>query len=86
MRHGMTAKEAVLDALKRVSRNYDDDPVRLAQFDLNFYAIRKDGDYAGASLWNGRVRDGRLTPRRYTVQDGAEARHESCLYLYQRKT
>ena len=48
MRHGMTPKEACLDALKRIARNYDNDRARLEQFDINFYALRKDGLYAGA--------------------------------------
>ena len=52
MRHGMNPKEACLDALKRVVRNYDNDLKRLEKFDLNFYALRKDGEFAGASLWN----------------------------------
>ena len=52
MRHGMTPKDACLDALKRVSRNFDDDMKRLEPIDLNFYALRKDGQYAGAALWN----------------------------------
>jgi N4-(beta-N-acetylglucosaminyl)-L-asparaginase len=86
MRHGMSAKEAVLDVLKRVARNYQNDIAKLSQFDLNFYALRKDGDYAGASLWNGTVRNGRLTLRRFTVDDGAKCRHEPCVYLFERKS
>ena len=58
MRHGMSPKEAALDALKRVARNFDNDEKRLQAVDLNFYALRKDGEYAGASLW-GPSRDGR---------------------------
>ncbi len=85
MRHGMSAKEAVLDALKRVSRNFNDDHSRLAQFDLNFYALRKDGDYAGASLWSGRPRQGRVTRSQFAVNDGAESRLEPCVYLYERR-
>jgi N4-(beta-N-acetylglucosaminyl)-L-asparaginase len=56
MRHGMPPKEACLDALKRIARNYDNDEKRLAQFDINFYALRKDGAYAGATLWKGKRR------------------------------
>ena len=54
MRHGMSPKDAALDALKRVARNFDNDRKRLEAIDLNFYALRKDGEYAGASLWNRR--------------------------------
>ena len=42
MRHGMAPKEAILDALKRVSRNFNDDKKRLDAVDLNFYALSKD--------------------------------------------
>ena len=86
MRHGMSAKEAVLDVLKRVARNFNNDSEKLSRFDLNFYALRKDGDYAGGSLWNGTVRNGRLSPRRFTVDDGTRARHEQCVYLFERKS
>src|ERR1035441_7595193 len=51
MRHGMSPKDAILDALKRVSRNFDHDLERLAPIDINFYALHKSGEYAGGSLW-----------------------------------
>jgi N4-(beta-N-acetylglucosaminyl)-L-asparaginase len=86
MRHGMSARAAVVDVLKRVARNYENRQDRLSQFDLNFYALRKDGDYAGGSLWNGTIRNGRLSPRRFTVDDGTTARHEHCVYLFERKS
>jgi hypothetical protein len=70
MRHGMAPKEACLDALKRVARNFNNDLGKLSQFDLNFYALRKDGEYAGASLWSERARNGRQVPSRYAVNDG----------------
>ena len=85
MRHGMPPKEAVLDCLKRVARNYDNDLERLARFDLNFYALRKDGDFAGGSLWNGRIRDGKLVPRQFCCNDGTGSRLINCVYLYERR-
>ena len=63
MRHGMSPKEAALDALKRVARNFDNDEKRLAAIDLQFYALRKDGEYCGASLWDKR----RLSARRGAI-------------------
>ena len=85
MRHGMTPKEACQDVLKRISRNFKDDKTRLAQFDINFYALRKDGMYAGASLWNGRPgRNGQRRDPSFAVNDGGESRHEPCVYLYER--
>lgn len=85
MRHGMSAKEACLDALKRVARNFNNDRTKLAQFDLNFYALRKDGDYAGGALWSGRIRQGKLIPSRFAVNDGGVSRLENSVYLLERK-
>jgi N4-(beta-N-acetylglucosaminyl)-L-asparaginase len=86
MRHGMTAKEACLDALRRVVRNFENDRDRVAKFDLNFYALRKDGDYAGASLWNATRYRGAFVSRKFSVNDGAGGRLEECVYLFERKT
>jgi N4-(beta-N-acetylglucosaminyl)-L-asparaginase len=85
MRHGMSPKDACLDVLKRVARNFSNDRSRLERFDLNFYALRKDGAYAGASLWNGTIRNGKLTPRQFAVNDGGAGRLEYCAYLLERK-
>ncbi len=85
MRHGMSPKEAILDALKRVARNYDNDQKRLNQFDINFYALRKDGVYAGGSLWNGRHRPTGFTLSKFAVNDDTgNGRLEECVFLYER--
>ncbi len=84
MRHGMTAREACLDALRRVARNFDNDQGRLAQFDLSFYALRKDGDYAGASLWSAIAQRGSLARRKFAVNDGSGGRLEESAYLFER--
>ncbi|SPF52098.1 Glycosylasparaginase. Threonine peptidase. MEROPS family T02 [Candidatus Sulfopaludibacter sp. SbA4] len=82
MRLGMSPKEAALDALKRVARNFDNDEKRLQAVDLNFYALRKDGEYAGASLWG--TRNGRGP--QFAVSTGdRESHHENCVYLFERK-
>ncbi len=75
MRHGMTPKEACLDALKRVARNFNNDRARLLQFDLSFYALRKDGEYAGTSLWN---------RAKFAVNDGGQSRLEPTAPLMER--
>jgi N4-(beta-N-acetylglucosaminyl)-L-asparaginase len=85
MRHGMTAREACLDALKRVARNFNGDRARLEQFDLNFYALRKDGDHAGGSLWSAVKQRGVWVSRKYAVNDGGAGRLEDCAYLFERK-
>ena len=84
MRHGMTPKEACLEALKRVSRNFDDDKSRLAEIELHFYALRKDGAYCGASLWKDREEGNRRVASQFAVNDGAASRLEPCIYLYER--
>lgn len=72
MRHGMSPTDAGLDALKRIARNFDNDRERLRKFDIKFYVLRKDGAYAGVSLWKGR----------FCVNDGgAQSRLEDCASL-----
>ena len=44
-------------------------------FDLNYYAVAKDGRYAGASLYEG---------RKFAVADARGARLEDCAFLYRR--
>jgi len=83
MRHGMSPKDAILDALKRVARNYDNDEARLVKFDIDFYALRKDGEYAAGTMFNRRKPDG-SPARRFAVNDGGESRLESFVSLYQR--
>jgi N4-(beta-N-acetylglucosaminyl)-L-asparaginase len=76
MRHGMTPQEAALDALKRVARNFDNDEKRLAAIDIQFYVLRKDGGYCGASLWS---------KAQLAVCTEGPARHENSVYLLERK-
>ena len=53
MRHGMSPQEAGMDALKRIVRNYNGDMNKLRFMDMTYYVLRKDGAYAGVSLWEG---------------------------------
>jgi N4-(beta-N-acetylglucosaminyl)-L-asparaginase len=86
MRHGMDPKDACLEVLKRIARNYNNDPAKLAKFDINFYALRKDGVHAGASLWSGRVQRGYMAAFEYSVNDGTgDSRLEKCVWLLERK-
>ncbi len=85
MHHGMSPKEAVLDALKRVARNFDNDEKRLAAVDLNFYALRKDGEYAGGSLWNKRSANAQRVASFAICQDGTESHLENSVYLLERR-
>ena len=53
MRRGMSPQEAGMDALKRIVRNYNNDMNKLKFMDMTYYILRKDGAYAGVSLWEG---------------------------------
>jgi N4-(beta-N-acetylglucosaminyl)-L-asparaginase len=53
MRRGMSPHEAGVDALKRIVRNYNGDMAKLRFVDMTYYILRKDGVYAGVSLWEG---------------------------------
>jgi N4-(beta-N-acetylglucosaminyl)-L-asparaginase len=67
MRHGMSPQEAGMDALKRIVRNYNNDMNRLHFMDMTYYVLRKDGAYAGVSLWDGYSP---TEPHRIAVHDG----------------
>src|SRR5580698_4868898 len=53
MRRGMSPQDAGIDALKRIVRNYNNDMTKLNFMDMIYYILRKDGAYAGVSLWEG---------------------------------
>jgi N4-(beta-N-acetylglucosaminyl)-L-asparaginase len=75
MRRGMSPKEACLAVCQRIA---DTTEPRLLKapgrpnFDLRFYALNKDGDYAGVSLWKG---------GKFAVNDGKAGRLEDCAWL-----
>jgi N4-(beta-N-acetylglucosaminyl)-L-asparaginase len=78
MRQGLAPEQAVLKTLERVvemtERRLLDDRGR-PKFDLQFYAINKEGRYGAASLYEG---------ARFAVCDERGARVEQCGYLYRR--
>ena len=67
MRHGMSPEEAGMDALKRIVRNYNNDMKRLQFVDMIYYILRKDGAWAGVSLWTGYENS---KPHQIVVHDG----------------
>jgi N4-(beta-N-acetylglucosaminyl)-L-asparaginase len=75
MRRGMSPKEACLAVMQRIA---DKTEPRLLKapgrpnFDLKFYAMNKQGDYAGTSLWKG---------GQFAIHDGKNGRLEECSYL-----
>jgi N4-(beta-N-acetylglucosaminyl)-L-asparaginase len=76
MRQGKSPKDACLEALDRVVRNYAIDKSRLKKFHLTFYALNKDGEHGSASLW-AKGLDGK--PHHYAVHDGTKAQLVPCV-------
>jgi len=80
MRRGMSPEDAGMDALKRIVRNYNNDMTKLIYVSMHFYILRKDGAYAGVSMWSGSAEH----PARFAVADGnGPARHEVAKALFQ---
>lgn len=79
MRRGMSPQEAGLDALKRIARNYDNDMSKLRLIEMTYYVLRKDGAYAGVSLWDQTTSGQR---RQFAVHDGTQ-RNENTVALLQ---
>ena len=78
MRHGMSPREAGMDALKRIARNYNHDMSKLRFVDMTYYILRKDGAYAGVSLWEG-YQPGK--PHTIAMHDGSR-RYENTVALF----
>jgi len=78
MRHGMSPHEAGMDALKRIARNYNNDMNKLRFRDMTYYILRKDGAYAGVSLWEGYSPE---HPHKIAVHDGTR-RSEEAAHLF----
>ena len=82
MRQGATPKEAGMEALRRIVRNYNNDMAKLRYLDMIYYIVRRDGAYAGVSLWSTRSTGAR---KKFVVHDGT-LRTELCDYLYEGTT
>jgi len=78
MRQGRTPQQAGMETLHRIVRNYDGDMTKIRLLDMEYYIVRKDGAYAGCSLWSTGP-TGR--PRVFAVHDGAGYRVEKCAAL-----
>jgi N4-(beta-N-acetylglucosaminyl)-L-asparaginase len=78
MRHGMPPQEAGTDALKRIVRNYNSDMNKLSFVDMTYYILRKDGAYAGVSLWEGYSPS---KPHKIAVHDGTRRAEKTIAML-----
>ncbi len=79
MRAGMSPQDACLEALRRIVRYTVEPRLQDEQgrpnFNVNYYAVNKNGDYGGAAIWSG---------ARFAVCGDDEARREDSAYLFDR--
>ena len=79
MRHGMAPVEACLHALQRIVATTTEKRLRhedgRPNFDVKFYALAKDGRFAGASIWSG---------AKFAVYADGQNRLEESAFLFQR--
>jgi N4-(beta-N-acetylglucosaminyl)-L-asparaginase len=78
MRQGRSPEEAGLETLRRIVRNYNADMTKVRLLDMEYYIVRKDGAYAGVSLWSTGATG---HPRIFAVCDGKGYREEKCVAL-----
>lgn len=77
MRRGMSPTDAALETLRRVVATTEPrllNPAGRPRFQLNFYAVNKNGDFGAAALF----------PSRFAVWDGQEAAVRDSAYLFDR--
>jgi len=67
MRRGMSPKEAGLEVLQRIVRNFNHDMNRLRYIEMVYFILRRDGQYAGVSLWSNTPSG---QPLKFAVHDG----------------
>jgi N4-(beta-N-acetylglucosaminyl)-L-asparaginase len=79
MKDGMSPADAILDVLKRLCEQTKSPRLLHSpgkpNFDLNFYALRKDGAHAGGRIYRG---------GNYAVNDGTSNRLATSVYLFER--
>ncbi len=79
MRGGATPADAVKQAIERAVKFTVEKrllkPDGRPNFDLKYYALSKDGQFAGASIWSG---------ARFAVNSGGENRLDDCAFLFER--
>jgi len=79
MERGLTPTQACLEAAKRVADHTKEKRLRgpdgRPNFDIKFYALRKDGAYGAASIYPG---------AKMAVHDGTSAKSVDAAFLYER--
>ena len=78
MRHGMSPREAGMDALQRIVRNYNHDMNRLRYVQMVYYILRRDGQYACVSMWSNTPAG---KPLQFAVHDGTSRLEQTVALL-----
>ncbi len=79
MRQGLSPHDAGVETLRRIVRNHNADMTKIRLLDMEYYIIRKDGAYAGVSLWSTSPTG---KPRVFAVHD-TTYRVEKCAFLFE---
>jgi N4-(beta-N-acetylglucosaminyl)-L-asparaginase len=77
MRAGTSPVDAGLDTLRRIAHMYNNDMKALRYISMHYYILRRDGAYAGVSMWS----DTGASPARFAVHDG-QRRLENAVALF----
>lgn len=88
MRQGKSPQEAGLAVLQRVVDFAKDnrDKKGRPDYNINYYAVNKKGEFAGTSIWSGSYGRGDvLHPARFAVADASGARLVESAYLLKRE-
>lgn len=84
MRQGKSPEQAALAVLQRIvdGAKYYRDKAGRPDFNINYYAVNKRGEYAGASIWNGSYGNTKtLHPARFALADASGAKLMESAYL-----
>ncbi|MGH9941480.1 MAG: N(4)-(beta-N-acetylglucosaminyl)-L-asparaginase [Pyrinomonadaceae bacterium] len=86
MRRGTSPEQACLEALKLIAARYGNDLEKLKDIDVNFYALNKRGDFAGAAIWSHTVSSrGEKRRRQFAFADAQGGRLLESAYLFERR-
>ena len=86
MRRGMSPEQACLEALKLIAARYSNDLEKLRDIDVNFYALNKRGEYAGAAIWSHTINSrGEKRRRQFAFADAQGGRSLDSAYLFERR-
>ncbi|MBA3715095.1 MAG: N(4)-(beta-N-acetylglucosaminyl)-L-asparaginase [Pyrinomonadaceae bacterium] len=86
MKRGMPPQQACLEALKLIAARYGNDHGKLKEIDVNFYALNKRGEFAGAAIWSHSVNSRGVRRRpQFAADDGKGGRLLDSAYLFERR-